>query len=152
DSMANVGRDYSTGLELSVTLRPMRRWNTTVNGNVYHYKVKNELTAGGKNESSTNYDILWNNLLTLGRNTRLQLDGSFVGPSVTTQGRANAYWYANIAIRQQLFNRKLTASLAFRDVFRSARYVSNIRTADLQSMTKIKPKYPQIMMTLSYTF
>lgn len=75
-----------------------------------------------------------------------------MGPSVTTQGKANAYWYANIAIRQQLFNRKLTASLAFRDVFRSARYVNNIRTADLQSMTKIKPKYPQIMMTLSYTF
>ncbi len=152
DSMANVGRDYSTGLELSITLRPIRKWNTTVNGNVYHYRVKNELTAGGKNESSTNYDILWNNLLTLGRNTRLQIDGSFVGPSVTTQGRANAYWYANIAIRQQLFNRKLTASLAFRDVFRSARYVSNIHTADLSSSTKIKPKYPQIMMTLSYTF
>ena len=152
DSMANVGRDYSTGLELSLTWQPMRKWNTTVNGNVYHYRVKNEITAGGKNESSTNYDILWNNLLTLGKYTSLQLDGSFVGPSVTTQGRTKAYWYTNIAIRQQLLNRKLTASLAFRDVFRSARYVSDISTADLRSITKIKPKYPQIMLTLSYTF
>ena len=114
DSMANVGRDYSTGLEVSLNLHPTRWWNTTLNGNIYHYKVVNELAAGGKHASSTNYDFLWNNLFTLGKYTRLQLDGSFVGPSVTTQGKSDAYWYANVAVRQQLFNRRLTATLACR--------------------------------------
>ena len=153
DSMANVGNDYSTGLELSVTLHPVSWWNTTVNGNVYHYKVNNELDIkGGKNESSTNYDVLWNNLFTLGKYTRLQVDGSFVGPSVTTQGRSDAYWYANIAIRQQFFNRKLTATLAARDIFRSACYINDIRTPNLHLYNKVKPKYPQIMLTISYTF
>ena len=152
DSMANVGHDYSTGLELSLNLHPVRWWNTTVNGNLYHYKVKNEQAAGGNTSTSTNYDILWNNLFDLGKYTRLQLDGSFVGPSVTTQGRTDAYWYANLAVRQQLFNRRLTATLAFRDIFRSAKYVSDIQTADLHSLTRIKPKYPQITLTLSWTF
>ena len=152
DSMANVGHDYSTGLELSLSLQPARRWNTTVNGNIYHYKVKNELAAGGNSESSTNYDVLWNNLITLGKYTRLQIDGTFVGPSVTTQGLTKSYWYTNIAIRQQLFNRKLTAALAFRDIFQSALYINDIQTADLRSITKIKPNNPQIMLTLSYTF
>ena len=152
DSMANVGHDYSTGVELSLNLHPVRWWNTTVNGNLYHYKVKNEQAAGGNTSTSTNYDILWNNLFDLGKYTRLQLDGSFVGPSVTTQGRTDAYWYANLAVRQQLFNRRLTATLAFRDIFRSAKYVSDIQTADLRSLTRIKPKYPQITLTLSWTF
>lgn len=152
DSMANVGHDYSTGLELSLNLHPVRWWNTTVNGNLYHYKVKNEQAAGGNTSTSTNYDILWNNLFDLGKYTRLQLDGSFVGPSVTTQGRTDAYWYANLAVRQQLFNRRLTATLAFRDIFRSAKYVNDIQTADLRSLTRIKPKYPQITLTLSWTF
>lgn len=152
DSMANVGHDYSTGLELSLNLHPVRWWNTTVNGNLYHYKVKNEQAAGGNTSTSTNYDILWNNLFDLGKYTRLQLDGSFVGPSVTTQGRTDAYWYANLAVRQQLFNRRLTATLAFRDIFRSAKYVSDIQTTDLRSLTRIKPKYPQITLTLSWTF
>lgn len=150
--MSNVGHDYSTGIELSVSLHPVRWWNTTVNGNVYHYKVKNEQAAGGNTTSSTNYDILWNNLFNLGKYTRIQLDGSFVGPSVTTQGRTDAYWYANVAVRQQLCNRKLTATLAFRDIFRSAKYISDIQTADLRSLTRIKPKYPQITLTLSWTF
>ena len=152
DSMANVGHDYSTGLELSLNLHPVRWWNTTVNGNLYHYKVKNEQAAGGNTSTSTNYDILWNNLFDLGKYTRLQLDGSFVGPSVTTQGRTDAYWYANLAVRQQLFNRRLTATLAFCDIFRSAKYISDIQTADLRSLTRIKPKYPQITLTLSWTF
>ena len=152
DSMANVGHDYSTGLELSLNLHPVRWWNTTVNGNLYHYKVKNEQAAGGNTSTSTNYDILWNNLFDLGKYTRLQLDGSFVGPSVTTQGRTDAYWYANLAVRQQLFNRRLTATLTFRDIFRSAKYVSDIQTADLRSLTRIKPKYPQLTLTLSWTF
>ena len=152
DSMANVGHDYSTGLELSLNLHPVSWWNTTVNGNVYHYKVKNERSAGGNTSSSTNYDILWNNLFTLGKYTRVQLDGSFVGPSVTTQGRTESYWYANLAVRQQLFDRQLTATLAFKDLFRSAKYVSDIQTADLRSLTRIKPKYPQIILTLSWTF
>lgn len=152
DSMANVGHDYSTGVEISLNLRLLRWWNTTVNGNVYHYKVRNEQAAGGNTSTSTNYDILWNNLFNVGKYMRIQMDGSFVGPSVTTQGRTDAYWYANLAVRQQLLNRKLTATLSFRDLFRSAKYVSDIQTADLRSLTRIKPKYPQITLTLSWIF
>lgn len=55
-------------------------------------------------------------------------------------------------MRQQLFNRRLTATLAMRDVFRTAKYVNDINTPDLRSITRIKPKYPQITLTLGWTF
>lgn len=152
DSMANVGHDYSTGLELSGQVQLTRWWNVNLNGSLYHYKVKNQYKSDGSNEKSTNYDIIWNNAFDLGKTTRIQLDGNFVGPSVTTQGRTDAFWYVNLAIRQQLMKRKLSATLAFRDVFNSARYVSNITTSDLQSITRIRPNYPLITLSLSYTF
>lgn len=152
DSMANVGHDYSTGVELSGTLRATHWWNTSVNGNLYHYRVENQRQAGGKTESSTNYDIRWNNVFDAGRYTRIQLDGNFVGPSVTTQGKTNSFWYVNLSLRQQMWQRKLTATLAFRDVFGSARYVSRINTADLISTTRIRPKYPNITLSISYAF
>lgn len=152
DSMANVGHDYSTGLELSGMVRATRWWNINVNGSLYHYKVENEFKAGAKNETSTNYEIALNNAFDAGKYTRIQLDGNFVGPSVTTQGRTDAFCYVNLAVRQQLFNRRLTGTLAFRDVFNTARYVSNITQANLNSVTRIKPDYPVITLTLSYTF
>ena len=152
DSMANVGHDYSTGVELTAVVRVARWWNTSLNGNLYYYKIRNELAAGGGRESSTNYDIMWNNAFDAGKNTRIQLDANFVGPSVTTQGRTDAFWYVNLAVRQQFFKRKLSATLSCRDLFGSARYVSDIRTADLQSLTRIRPKYPLIALTLGYVF
>ena len=152
DSMANVGHDYSTGIELSGQVQLTRWWNVNLNGSLYHYKVKNQYKTGGENETSTNYDVMWNNSFDVFKYTRIQVDGNFVGPSVTTQGRTDAFWYVNLAVRQQLMNRKLAATLSFRDVFNSARYVSKIITSDLQSITRIRPSYPLITLTLSYTF
>jgi len=152
DSMANVGRDYSTGLELNGQIQITRRWNMNMNGSLYQYRVENEANTGGENRKSSNYEVALNNGFDAGKYTRIQLDGNFVGPSVTTQGRTDAFWYVNVAVRQQLFNRKLTATLSYRDILNSARYVSNITTANLQSVTNIRPYYPLISLTLSYTF
>lgn len=152
DSMANVGHDFSTGLELSASVKATRWWNININGSLYHYKIENEFRPGGKNETSTNYEIALNNGFDAAKYTRIQLDGNFVGPSVTTQGETKAFCYVNLAVRQQFLNRKLTATLAFRDVFNTARYVSNITQANLNSITRIKPDYPVITLTLSYTF
>lgn len=57
DSMANVGNDYSLGVELSTQLKVTKWWNLDVNGNIYYYKVMNNINSGGKKETSTNYDI-----------------------------------------------------------------------------------------------
>lgn len=151
DSMANVGQDYSTGLELTGGMQALRWWNVQINGSLYHYKVDNEYKEG-KDESSVNYEITWNNAFDPARYTRIQVDGNFVGPSVTTQGRTQAFWYINLAIRQQFLNRKLTGTLSFRDVFNTARYVNNITTSDLSTHTRIRPDYPLISLTVSYTF
>ncbi|MDR1675196.1 MAG: outer membrane beta-barrel family protein, partial [Tannerella sp.] len=153
DSMANVGNDYSTGMELSSQLQPAHWWNITLNGSYYHYRVENKLaSAGGRNETSRNYELMLNNGLYAGKNTRIQLDGNFVGPSVTTQGQTSAFWYVNLSVRQQMLNRKLTGTLAFRDVFNSARYDSRIHTSNLESSTQIRPFYPLVSLTLAYTF
>lgn len=152
DSMANVGRDYSTGVEISASLKMARFWNMNINGSVYHYKLKNDFNIGGKNENSSNYDLSWANYFDLNKKSRLQLDGNFVGPSVTTQGKTNAFYYFNLAWRQQLIQRKLQATLSFRNVFGTARYVSKINTSNLISETRIKPQTPLISLSLSYTF
>lgn len=152
DSMANVGNDHALGLEVNGQLTLRKWWELNVNGNVYYYKVVNAGHAGGKKETSTNYDFTLNNLFRVGKHTRIQLDGNFVGPSVTTQGRTEAFWFVNLAIRRPLFHRNLQSTLSFRDIFHSARYRSRITTPDLESMTRIHPKFPVITLSISYVF
>lgn len=152
DSMANVGNDHALGMELSGQFAVNKWWNLNVNGNVYYYKVVNNIHSGGKKETSTNYDITVNNLLRIRKNTRIQLDGNFVGPSVTTQGRSDSFWFVNLAIRQQWFSSNLQSTLSFRDIFNSARYKNDITTPNLESITHIRPKFPVITLSISYTF
>ena len=152
DSMANVGNDHALGMELSGQFIVNKWWNLNVNGNVYYYKVVNNINSGGKEETSTNYDITVNNLLRICKNTRIQLDGNFVGPSVTTQGRSDSFWFVNLAIRQQWFGSNLQSTLSFRDIFNSARYKNDITTPNLESVTHIRPKFPVITLSISYTF
>ena len=140
--MAKVGHNYSTGIELSGSVQATSWWNTQINGSLYHYRVENEYKTDGKNETSTNYEIAWNNAFTAGKYTKIQLDGIFVGPSVTTQGRTQSFWFVNLAIRQQFFKRKLTATLSFRDVLNTARSVNTITSSNLISKTRIRPEYP----------
>jgi len=152
DSMANVGHDYSTGLEIFSEIRLARWWELSVNGSYYRYRVDNELkSSGGQDERSNNYGLSVGNRLEW-NGFRFQADGFLVGPSVTTQGRTDAFQYVNFAVRRQFLARRLTATLSMRDVFNTARYRSDISTADLQSITYIRPRYPLLTLTINYTF
>lgn len=152
DSMANVGNDYSTGIEIGLNIKTGKIWNFTLNGDAYHYKVKNKLKMGGKNESSTNFGISLNNNIQIAKNTVVQLDGTYVGATVRTQGKQEGFFYADFGIRQQFFNRQLAAGLSFRNFLNTAQYKSNIDTYNLNSHTVISPKYPLLTLNLVYTF
>ncbi len=152
DSMANVGNDYSSGAEFSLNIKPYQIWNLMLNGNAYYYEVKNKLDLGGRNESSVNYGLSLNNNFRLLKNTTIQLDGTFIGPTVRTQGRQEGFFYADFGMRQQFFDGKLTAGLSFRNFLNTATYKSNIDTYNLVSHTTIIPKYPLITLNVGYTF
>jgi outer membrane receptor protein involved in Fe transport len=152
DSIANVGNDYATGAELSGTILFKRWWNMDANGSLYYYKVKNEYKITGKDEESWNWQLAVNNNFELGKNTRMRLEGYYVGPSVSTQGRIKDFFYFNLTMRHQLLNRRLTASLSVRDFLSTAKYISTQATNVMESNTTIYPRSPLVTLTLSYTF
>jgi outer membrane receptor protein involved in Fe transport len=152
DSMANVGSDYSTGAELSTMLQLKNWWSFDANGSLYYYKVKNEYKIDGKDAESWNWQLAINNNFDLGKNTRARLEAYYVGPSVSTQGRVEDFFYMNLTVRQQLFNRRLIASLSVRDMLATAKYNNTQSNVQVQSLTKIIPQSPVFTLTLTYTF
>ena len=116
-----------------------------INGSLYHYRVENEYKTDGKNETSTNYEIAWNNAFTAGKYTRIQLDGgNFVGPSVTTQGRTPVVLVCQPSDTATILQTEVDGHPLFPDVFNTARYVNTITSSNLISKTRIRPDYPLI--------
>jgi outer membrane receptor protein involved in Fe transport len=152
DSMANVGNDYSTGLELSSVLQLKKFWNLDANTSFYHYRIKNQFRKADDDEESWNWQMALNNNFDLAADTRMRLEAYYVGPMVSTQGRVNGFFYMNFTIRQQVFKRKLTASLIAGDILSTARYIHRRSGAGLESLSKIYPRSPLLTVTLSYNF
>lgn len=151
DSLVNAGNDRTVGIEASADLKPVRWWSTMVSGSLYHYRFKS--TYEGSTDASTlSYAFSMLNTFNLGKTTRMQFDANFVGPRILSQGRENAYCYFDFAIRQQILKNRLQASLVARDVFRTAKYYSTRNSPTLMSSTFVRPVYPHIVLSLSYTF
>ncbi|MDR2384791.1 MAG: TonB-dependent receptor [Tannerella sp.] len=151
DSMANVGNDYATGAEFITLLQAAKWWNMDINGSLFYYAIANEYKVDD-DEESLNWQFAFNNNFDVAKNTRMRLESYFVGPSVSTQGRVDEFFYFNFSVRQQMFNRNLSAILNVRDVFSTAKYVDTKNSANLDSKTVIYPRSPLITLTLSYTF
>lgn len=152
DSMANVGNDYATGAELSTDLRLNKWWGLDINGSFYYYVIKNDYKAEGEDDKSWNWHFALNNNFDITKTTRLRFEGYYVGPTVSTQGTVDEFFYFNLSVRQQFFNRRLSAILNVRDIFSTARYVNTKVGPSLDSRTIIYPKSPMLTLSLTYTF
>jgi outer membrane receptor protein involved in Fe transport len=151
DSMANVGNDYSTGIELSAALSLTRIWNMDANTSLYNYRIKNRFKVD-EDEESWNWQLALNNNIDIAKDTRVRLEAYYVGPMVSTQGRVNGFFYLNLTARQQFLKRKLTATVVVRDLLSTAEYINKRSSIGLESLSKIYPKSPLFTLTLSYTF
>ncbi|SHE52906.1 Outer membrane receptor proteins, mostly Fe transport [Mariniphaga anaerophila] len=150
DSISNVGNDYSSGAEAMALLNLSDWWLLNTSANLFYYRIESEYKVPGIDDESLNWQARFSNTFTLGSTSRLQFDGNYVGPSVSTQGRRDAFFYTNLSFRQQFLKRRLSATLTMRDVMKTAKFKSTQTGQGLYSETAVTPFYPNIKLTLSY--
>ena len=151
DSLVNAGNDRTVGLEASATVKPMSWWRMTMNGSIFHYRFVSTF-VGSTDASIMSSGFSMMNNFNIGRTTRLQFDANYVGPRVISQGKEKGYVYFDLAVRQPLMKNRLSASLVFHDMFRTARYHSSRISPTLVSDTFVRPKYPHVVFALTYNF
>ncbi|MDE6543489.1 MAG: TonB-dependent receptor [Muribaculaceae bacterium] len=151
DSLVNAGDDRTIGLEFSSRLRFAQWWTANLNGSVFGYKFIGKY-EGCTSASNVSYSASLINNFTLGPTTKMQFDANFVGPTVLSQGREKAYCYFDLAVRQQIVRNTLWASLVVHNVFHTARYYSSRIADGLESYTDVKPKFPNIALSLTFNF
>ena len=151
DSLVNSGNDRTIGLEASAIVKPVHWWRIVANASVYHYRFDSTY-EGGTDASIVSSGFSMMNNFNVGRSTRLQFDANYVGPRIISQGKEKGYVYFDLAIRQPLMKNRLAASLVFHDMFRTAKYYSSRISPTLTSETFVRPKYPHVVLSLTYNF
>ncbi|MBQ0007057.1 MAG: TonB-dependent receptor [Alistipes sp.] len=151
DKIVNAGNQNEYGLEFSTQFKPLKWWSTTVNGDIYRFDFK--ATRNDCHDADGfNYMFGWINHFHVAKNTGIQFDGHFIGPHVLTQGDEKAYCYFDLAAKQQFADGKIALSLVIHDIFHTAVYENFRSTAGLESRTVVRPKFPNILLGITFRF
>ena len=151
DSIVNAGNQQEYGLEAAAALKPTRWWNSNLGGSIFNYRFRSHSEVCTDNDG-WQYLINWANIFSVARATKLQFDTHIIGPKILTQGREKAYCYFDLAASQQLLRGRMSISLVAHDIFHTARYYNTRHTAGLTSITQVRPRYPNILLSVSYNF
>lgn len=151
DQIVNAGNQKETGIEALAGFKPTEWWSSNLGGSAFFY----DFTATDPSctdRSGLFWKADWSNAFTAGKNTHVQLDAHAIGPRIITQGREEGYFYCDLAARHSFLRGSLTLSAVAHDVFHTARYFNIRETDGLTSMTRVRPKYPNFIISLSYRF
>lgn len=149
-TFANIGSDYSTGVEAIFNYNPAKWWMINIMGNVYQYRINGELYGGNVDQSSTNWNTRINNTFTITKTTKLQIDGMYNSPTTSAQGRREGFAFSNLAVRQDLFNNKLNLTFSVRDVLNTAKFGFESNGPDFYSKSKFDMRSPVFALSVSY--
>ncbi len=149
-SFANVGTDYSLGIDATYNVPLFKWWEINLMGNLYDYRVEGEMNGQDFNNSSFNWSSRLNSTFKLMKTLQLQLDGDYNSPTVTSQGETEGYYAMNGAMRFDFLDRKMSAVVQVRDIFVTAKRVSTTKDDNFSNYRRWERKAPFASFTLSY--
>lgn len=121
----NIGKNQRYGGYIFGSVNALKRklsLNTNIGGN-YVFLESND-GRGLKNEGFS-YNGYLSCRYTAWKNGTLSAYGGIYSPQIMLQGKSSTYYYNGINVSQELFKKKLTASVSFNDPFRKrAKYTS----------------------------
>jgi len=146
----NINNDHSAGAEIMANWK-FGKW-LTLNGSFtpYYYRIVGELNGVHLDQESINWRTNLNTTFQITPTTRFQVNTAYNSKSVSAQGTTKGFYYMNLALRQDFFKRKLSATLQFRDVFGSMKR-DFTNTGDNFTQHVLMVREPRVLtLTLSY--
>ncbi len=147
---ANLNHDNSLGVELMANLQFNKWWKLNGSGSIYYYSIVGEIDGEDISSESFNWKLRLNNTFSFKTNTRIQLTGFYMAPSVTAQGTRGEFFFANLAIRQDFLKKKLTLTAQLTDIFDTMGHTFSSNTDDFYTNSEFT-RLGQVV-TLSVTY
>ena len=152
DSISNVGKDFSTGIEVMFIFDPVEFWNVNLMGNLYDYRIEGILYNESFSRKSFNWNARFNNMFKVGPNTQIQFNVSYNSPTVSSQGRWEASYSADVSIKQDLFEKMLSLTLQIRDIFGTSKHEFSSSGTDFYTYNYFKRDSPIVMLNVKFNF
>ena len=146
----NIDKSVNYGLELIIDQQITKWWKVNISANFFGNYT--DATIINDNEiKSFNWDAKLNSTMNLPHEWTIQTSAMYFAPRKTIQGESAARFFSDIAIKKNI-NKKITLSLRYADIFRTAGHRSNTITDDYFSIRNGKPYRQSLTLNFSYRF
>lgn len=137
----NLNTRQSGGLEGVLSGSLFGFWTYSLTADVF-YTTINASNLGYTNKSSISGNLKGYSLFRFAKNSSVQLNAYYYFPSITPQGKRDAFYYFNIGFKQNLFKNRASITLTGTDVFHTYEIKYNIQSSALDQFTTIQRRQP----------
>lgn len=118
----NISSGISYGLEFIFSQDFSKWWK--INATFSYFRTIMKGTEEGEELTNSNYS--WtaklNSTMSLPKNFTIQLTGNYRAPMVQLQGTMQAMYFADIAFKKEIFNKKASITLRLSDIFNTQQF------------------------------
>ena len=150
NTSTNADRDYSLGMELMTNMDVTKWWQVNLTADLFHYKLQGQVEGTDVSSVSTTWRTNFNTSFKMKWDTRFQIMGVYNGPSVTLQGKREGFFVTNVALRKDMFKKKLTLSLNVRDLFATGKFAFTSEGASFYTYNKFSREAPVVTLNVAY--
>ena len=148
-TFANLQNSVSYGSEVLANVGIAKWWTVVGSVNIFRRQIDSR-NIGTDKRTANSWNSKLDNSFKIKTGTRLQLSTRYFGESLTAQGSRDAYWMANLGVRQDLFKRKLILTFTIKDIFGTMTNISTVESPDQFILTRQYLRAPIFGISLSY--
>ncbi|MCL5029362.1 MAG: TonB-dependent receptor [Bacteroidetes bacterium] len=152
NSFENVGTDYSLGSEFMIVSDPFNFWNVNLMGNIYDYKIDGVINNEAFSRTNFNWSARFNNSFKITESLQAQLNFRYHSQEVAAQERESAMFSADLSVKKEFIEKKLSLTLQIRDIFRTRRHESTSTGVGFYSYNYHSNEAPMILLNLRFNF
>ncbi len=149
-TFANLDKDYAIGTELMFNIAIYKWWNINNSYNFFNYHIDGEILNEEVAQETNTWSTRFNSTFKLKYGTRLQINGFYKAPTITSQGESKGYFLTSVALKKDIMKRKLSFSLQFRDIFRTMNHTNTSYGENFMNYYERKPATTTITFSISY--
>jgi outer membrane receptor protein involved in Fe transport len=150
-TMENIDNDRSLGVEMSGNIQVNSWFTINPVATIFDYKLNGSSSdTNNTSRRSTNWNASVELAANLKTGTRMRLNGSYNGPTVTVDGTRKGVFYMGFSARQDFLKKNLSVTFNIRDVLNSRKMESTSEAYNYYSTSKNWRKAPIFSISLSY--
>ncbi len=146
----NVSQKENLGLEVMGNVAVNKWLRLNASSNIFQNSIEGAIDGESVDQSNLNWNARFNGSIKVFPLTRLQITAFYNGPTTMSQGEIEPYFFASLAVRQELFKRRATLVLQMRDPLGMMKMNMKTHTEAFALDTEITPEAQTLTLTLSY--